>query len=116
MNIKLLGVSAIWNNINGTAIKYDDGTMICYICDKMVDGLNWPIGDGIKTLLLKDVWTFPDRFISPPSVFAEVNEGNCTTYRAIRNETRVVEQALLCVTKNTSTYAKLSYFAIGRWK
>lgn len=116
MNIKLLGVSAIWNNINGTAIKYDDGTMICYKYGKRHEGLSWSSENQVKISTIKDAWIFPDQFIEPPTIFAETNEGNCTSYRSIRDKNKVSEQTLLCITSSTTNYATLSYFAIGKWK
>ena len=103
-------------NSNGSYIKFDDGTMICYSnrdCSAPPDS---PHGALYSTG--SDQWTFPSRFISTPSIF--INEvkgaGSCWGSLAGSAATTIGTSFRLYRASSSSLIPTAGLYAIGRWK
>ena len=103
-------------NSNGSYIKFDDGTMICYstrVCSTPPDSPH-----GVLYGTESEQWTFPSRFISVPSVF--INEvkgaGSCWGALGGSEATTIGTSFRLYRATNSNLIPTAGLFAIGRWK
>lgn len=105
------------SNENGSYIKFDDGTMICY---KLLTISTLGVSSG--------TWTFPATFVSNPIVnmhfssfssavmFDDVDKTVKQGVSAIRNAGRNVTNCDYFAMSNSSNNQTLDFIAIGRWK
>ena len=108
------------SNANGSYVKYDDGTMICY-------------GEESGTTTWSDYWslckrspntsndalvlTFPKEFISAPIVQLTGNhEGFIFSANLFSVSTTTLKVMLFKPTNASGTEYKYSWLAIGKWK
>lgn len=114
------GIYESGSNANGSYIKYDDGTMICYIKKENVDcrSLNADGNYYYKTISNID---FPQTFISVPLVNASTT--NKTSGRKLRCDTtlynttsKIGDLIVANYWNSTDAYVDLNIIVIGRWK
>ncbi len=114
------GIIESASNANGSYIKYEDGTMECWISN--VGLAPTSINTGTST-----VWTFPAPFVSPPAVSqctAGTSSGNVSdTGNAVRNGIYLstltnssVYLAMHAYQVATSTTVYFNMRAVGRWQ
>ena len=110
-------------NINGTAIKFTDGTMICYNVQTFsaVAGGN-PLGNLYRTNTLT-LSNFPIQFISVPSVTYSIQKASEVGWIAIltsaeyqATNVRPARPVLVKATNAEVDSITIEYIAIGKWK
>lgn len=107
----------IVTNANGTAIKYDDGTMICYHNWTQTSAIDLSYGNVFINRNPLD-WTFPVPFEQLPICFcgqAQWETGASWGAVAIVEKTKVRIRAIDTVSRASGTISLLA-MAIGRWK
>lgn len=111
-------------NANGTAIKYADGTMVCYFMAAMNGGAAIAVGPFFKSTVTYN-WTFPVAFVAPPifnvsglwtdAAYADtqtwvVFDRGPTTSNTLSPRMRIM---------STATWSNISFnlylHAVGRW-
>ena len=114
------GIVSSGSNVNGSWIKFADGTLICtvqhgVICNQL-RGNRWGTTSGDGYVPIDSTWVFPMAFIaaprchgSPSGVYdhggGQCHLSNPTTTQAVIRAWCVSSGTMLC-----------DYFAIGRWK
>lgn len=110
------------SNANGNWVKYIDGTMICYM--EATGSVN--INTAWGSVYYKDItteYTFPQTFISVPSVQLTVSPTSTTAFwQGYGDEVPTITTtsyknfALIRPTSTTGVGYKVKIFAIGKWK
>lgn len=99
-----------------TAIKYPNGTMICY--GKKAFTVTFSTDNS--RIDIDDPFTFPVSFVENPVLTMNTENDSdysyAMIYGIIRNNTKVSKVNLYRFTSVTSGTLGLSYIAIGRWK
>ena len=108
------------NNSNGSYIKYDDGTMICYgnysmstTCSTALTNGGYRNSGGSTSLRV----TYPQEFISAPSVTTTTTSLNCIGCKPDSPSTTYFTALFVTINSESSATTKTAnYVAIGRWK
>lgn len=99
-----------------TAIKYPDGTMICYGKKPFIVTFS----TDNSRIDIDDPFTFPVSFVENPALTMNTENDSdysyAMIYGIIRNNTKVSKVNLYRFNSVTSGTLGLSYIAIGRWK
>ena len=108
------------SNENGSYIKYDDGTLICYH-KKQFSGVNITTANGsLYTATLTYPFEFPISFIEEPVLNVTVQDipdfTYCFPYIVRRNIEQIISIVLLRPSAVSNATTKVGYIAIGRWK
>lgn len=106
------------SNTNGTAIKFPDGTMICYLDIAVTDqAINSTYG---SIYLGSRYWTFPQSFYSKPAVFCGMFKwGTSASWGGISSQATTSGVTLYgydFFSRATGTTCYIQAMAIGRWK
>lgn len=112
-------ISETITNENGTAIKYNDGTMICYM-KKSVTGVldtQW----GPFYYFLTENFQFPEEFISNPIVSYNVSGANTAiilNWEISQNLIAYTDKYAICRPFQNTSEANFTVdiTAIGKWK
>lgn len=101
---------------SGTAIKYPNGTMICYGKASFIVTFS----KDNSRIDINDPFTFPVSFVENPALTINTENDSdysyAMIYGIIRNKTKVNKVNLYKLDAVTSGFLNLSYIAIGRWK
>ena len=98
------------SNANGKYIKFDDGTMMCYLETRDVFGT---LQGGLNT----SVWVYPASFISSPMVnVSAITENPAIFYEDVFLPTTLQTTIKLHLIGVRGSYMSCRLFAIGRWK
>ncbi len=108
------------NNINGTFIKFSDGTMICYGTKQHTVKITQKLNESLYYGYIDSVSDFPISFKEPPTVFFSHHTiGSIFAIQPYKIETITKSQtggvypiAPKLITEGVS----ISYFAIGKYK
>jgi hypothetical protein len=111
MNISNGGIES-GSNVNGSWIKYPDGTLICRFIDPVISNVNIVAGSVFRSA--PKTYTFPMAFVGVPNFSyssgnASIGWGSATTLNSTS-----VEIYSLGYTSAATQY--MGYIAIGRWK
>lgn len=118
--ISFTGITESGSNSNGSYIKYDDGTMICYLNIRVTDQAINSQYAGTNIYFGTRVWTFPQQFINDNVAVT------CGTFRwstggswggtaqPSKSEVQLFGYDLFARATGTDCY--ISAIAIGRWK
>ena len=105
------------NNENGTALKFNDGTMICYInifvSDQAINTPYQSVFIGSRT------WNFPVPFIEAPAVSCSLFKwGSSASWGLVSSidKSGTTLRGMDYVSRNEGTNTRISAIAIGRWK
>lgn len=109
-------IETVTNN-NGTAIKYPDGTMICYKTEEITTSITHEWGSWYETTDKVSFGNFAVAFNSIPQVFIQNVGKGCWVEAIGETTTSNVGKGYLArpVLTNSQTY-DFNVFAIGRWK
>lgn len=104
------------NNVNGSWIRFEDGTMICYGTRSFTVSNSTGVGSLWYTGVIQ-MGKFPQQFISTPICPIFLIEGvlNPTERRQLSN-TNIGYTYLYNGTKRTNQQIILGFLAIGSWK
>lgn len=107
-------------NANGNYIKFADGNMVCWIGNFRLSSL------GVNDYYITDIWTFPQKYIEPPSVFpvGSTHYTTATFASLIVGYSATTETTVRINAWNRDREAipkrdetkDVNVFAIGRWK
>lgn len=117
------GIYESGSNANGSYIKYDDGTMICYAYKSASFG-SWSSQGNLYMATNTSNITFPQTFYDTPIVTLTQNPGDrgasywqCWSGRIINDTSKISYIQLWRPTTATENLdIDFSYIAIGRWK
>lgn len=113
-NKQLVEAPSIITNTNGTAIKYNDGTLICY--GEVASNSNLTAWGNLFGYDDNTVRNFPQAFTSKPKiVVTNVGSSASLISRTVVTATAITQIAYCRPTQMNSTYY-FNYVAIGRWK
>lgn len=113
-------ISEVGSNANGSYIKYEDGTLICYV----TKSINFSFS---SSQMWGSMWesdstslgTFPYTFYSTPTISVTNNSGAGGFIEGIQStSTTSIGTTYMCrpLDTNTAQTYTLSIIAIGRWK
>lgn len=105
------------SNANGSYIKYEDGTMICYGLMPVTMALNIPTGSGFYGASSPNKY-YAQTFIETPRVFIDNNNANWALVLYIeKDKEKIIRINLASFTAydGEATF-NIDYIAIGRWK
>ena len=111
------GVVESGSNDNGSWIKYEDGTMICYGLMPVTMALNIPTGSGFYGAASPNKY-YAQTFIETPRVFIDNNNANWALVLYIeKDKEKIIRINLASFTAydGEATF-NIDYMAIGRWK
>lgn len=103
------------SNGNGTALRYPDGTLICY--RNTTGSVQAAIQVGNVFVSSSIGFTFPEAFIDIPSISPyAITPGAAISWGAAEGSAQVngFTARLVSITQNSNSY--VGYIAIGRWK
>lgn len=105
-------------NGNGTAVKFKDGTMICYGKFNATTGTTSTTSGGLTFYYSDEITTtFPETFVNTPTITMQVVNANATllTFALISGES--TSSFTMRLQATSSNYSRgIRYMAIGRWK
>ena len=109
------GIENITNS-NGTAIKYLDGTMICYGSFNV--NKPWDTWGSMYAIDATDVATFAQEFYSAPnvSVTSQNTSTACWIATIYADTSKISKITYVRPTSASQSSMGFSYIAIGRWK
>ena len=104
-------------NSNGTALKFPDGTLICY------NHASFQIGAFTANSLqsVNSPFTFPVAFVDNPVVLLTTADNSTSyvygsVYAVIRNSTGISMVQIYRMSSSAGGEINLHYIALGRWK
>ena len=113
------GIAETITNSNGTAVKFTDGTMICYInkttTEQAIDSQYG--GSALYTGIF--TWTFPVEFYAVPSASCGTfHWGTGASWGSVTNTTKTnaTIYGYDLFSRATGTNCNIQAIAIGRWK
>jgi hypothetical protein len=112
------------SNTNGNWIKYDDGTMICWlkivVTNQTIDSSYKPLGADFTIYIGSRTWTFPVAFVSSPVVtcsrFQWGSGGSWGVSLSDPTTTTGQLRGYDSVSRATGTNCYIEATAIGKWK
>lgn len=106
------------SNSNGTAVKFPDGTMICYL-NEVVTDQEFSSKYG-NFYLGRRIWTFPQSFYSNPTVTCGMFKwGTSASWGGVASQATTTSVGLYgydISSREAGTNCYIQAMAIGRWK
>jgi len=112
----MTGIAVSGSNVNGSYIKFADGTMICHHI--LSAGGNVSTVEGAICTTPSTTWTFPATFISTPSVSVTENNGVGNCWGALGSVSTSNSSTSFSLKRALAVAAvpAASLIAIGMWK
>lgn len=104
------------SNNDGTYIKYENGTMICYGKKTQTLAITSQSGQVYYNSI---IFTFPEEFIEAPVAVPALTQTGGILFTSLGNNFPIATQVqvrVLSMVSNASANVTASYIAIGKWK